>query len=176
VTALPDADLTSKCVEMFLKNPQPPEPGRSAVWMFGQDYFPAANHWVEIWMVTGNHTMMPGTPEGAPKIIHVGPDGHRGGPYPKYHHHADNLMFFSGTDPDRPQDLGAQVEFHLGEGSQEQVFHFEAPRCIVIPRGVRHFPMIVTGFKRPFVVTDILTAPTRTAAGTETDFSYITPA
>jgi hypothetical protein len=176
VTALPAADLVSNCVEMFLKNPQPPEPGRSAVWMFGQDHFPAADHWVEIWMVTGNHTMMPGTPQGAAKIIHVGPDGHRGGPYPKYHHNADNLMFFSGTDPEHPQSLGAHVEFHLGEGGQEQVFHFETPRCIVIPRGVRHFPMIVTGFKRPFVVTDILTAPTRTAAGTETDFSYVTPA
>ena len=37
-----------------------------------------------------------GTPQGAAKIIHVGPDGHRGGPYPKYHRNADNLMFFSG--------------------------------------------------------------------------------
>jgi hypothetical protein len=161
---------------MFLKNPQPPEPGRSAVWMFGQEHFPAANHWVESWLVTGNHTMMPGTPKGAEKIIHVGPDGHRGGPYPKYHHKADNMMFFTGTDPTLPHRLGALVEFHLGEGEQEQVFRFDVPRCIFIPRGVRHFPMIVTKFERPFVITDILTAPTRTAAGTETDFSYIAPA
>jgi hypothetical protein len=160
---------------MFLKDPRPPEPGRSAVWMFGQDHFPTASQWVEIWMVTGEHTMMPGTPAGAPKIIHVGPDGHRGGPYPKYHHNAENLMFFSGTDPDQPRDLGAHVEFHLGEGEREQVFEFDEPRCIVIPPGVRHFPMIVTRFRRPFVVTDILMAPTRTAAGTETDFSYVTP-
>jgi hypothetical protein len=85
-------------------------------------------------------------------------------------------MFFAGTDPEHPRDLGAQVEFHLGEGAQAQVFRFDEPRCIVIPRGVRHFPMIVTGWRRPFMITDILTAPTRTAAGTETDFSFVTPA
>ncbi|WP_402468422.1 hypothetical protein [Isoptericola aurantiacus] len=160
---------------MFLKDPRPPEPGKSPVWMYGRDYFPDAEHWVEIWMVTGDHTMMPGTAAGAEKIVHLGPDGHRGGPYPKYHHDADNLMFFTGTDPDAPRDLGAHVEFHLGEGDAMQVFHFEEPRCIVIPRGVRHFPMIVSGLRRPFVVTDVLTAPTRSAAGTETDFSFVAP-
>lgn len=167
--------LAGNCVELFLKDPQPPEPGKSAVWMFGQDYFPAATHWVEIWHVTGEHTMMPGTPAGAEKIIHLGPDGHQGGPYPKYHHNADNLMFFTGTDPENPRDLGAHVEFHLGEGDAEQVFHFDEPRAIVVPAGVRHFPMVVTGFRRPFTIVDILTAPTRTAAGTETDFSYVAP-
>jgi len=176
VSRPPKADLSANCVEMFLKDPKPPEPGKAAVWMYGQDHFPAAEHWIETWMVTGDHVMMPGTPAGAEKIIHVGPDGHRGGPYPKFHHNADNLMIFTGTDPANPRDLGAHVEFHLGEGDQAQVFHFDAPRCIVIPRGVRHFPMIVTGWRRPFVITDILTAPTRTAAGTETDFSYETPA
>jgi hypothetical protein len=169
-------DLAAHLVEMHLKDPQPPEPGKSAVWMYGRDYFPDANHWVETWMVTGDHTMMPGTREGEEKIIHLGPDGHQGGPYPKYHHGADNLMLFVGTDPEHPRDLGAHVEFHLGEGEEEQVFHFDEPRAIAIPRGVRHFPMIVTGLRRPFLITDILTAPTRQAAGTETDFSFVTPA
>jgi hypothetical protein len=169
-------DLSACCVEMFLKDPKPPEPGKSAVWMFGRDYYAQADQWVEIWMVTGDHTMMPGTPAGVPKVIHLGPDGHHGGPYPKYHHNADNLMFFTGTDPARPRDLGAHVEFHLGGPERQQIFHFEEPRCIVIPRGVRHFPMVVTAFRRPFVITDILTAQTRTAAGTETDFSYVSPA
>jgi hypothetical protein len=70
-------------------------------------------------------------------------------------------------------DLGAHVEFHLGEGENEQVHHFDTPRCIVIPRGMRHFPMKVTEFRRPFVIVDLLTAPTRRAAGTATDFTYV---
>jgi hypothetical protein len=56
------------------------------------------------------------------------------------------------------------------------VFHFDEPRCIVIPKGVRHFPMIVSAFRRPFVITDLLMAPTRAAAGTQTDFNYVAPA
>ena len=167
------AMLVDHCVKMLLKEPKPPEPGKSSVFMFGQDHFKDAAHWVEIWMVTANHVMMPGTPKGADQIIHIGPDGHRGGPYPKIHHYADNLMFFYGTDPANMNDLGAHVEFHLGKGEDEVVFEFDEPRCINIPKGVRHFPMYVTQFRRNFFITDILTAPTRQAAGTETDFSFV---
>jgi hypothetical protein len=168
-----DATAEGGQIELMFKNPRPPEPGRSPVFMYGADVFPPARHWVEIWTVTGEHTMMPGTPAGTKKIIHLGPDGHQGGPYPKYHHNADNLMFFYGTDPDRPLDLGAQVEFHLGEGESERVLRFDHPCAVAIPRGVRHFPMVVSAFRRPFVVVDMLMAPTRQAAGTQTDFSYV---
>jgi hypothetical protein len=160
------------CVTMFLKRHNPPEAGRSDVFMFGEDHFKNAAHWVEIWTVTGNNMMMQGTPKGAQQIVHIGPDGHKGGPYPKYHHHADNLMFFYGTDPHNPNDLGAHVEFHLGEGDEEEVFEFDEPRCIFIPKGVRHGPMYITESRQNLIIIDILTAPTRTAAGTESDFSY----
>jgi hypothetical protein len=158
---------------MFLKEPKPPEPGKSSVFMFGQDHFKGADHWIEIWTVTGNHAMMQGTPNGAEPIIHIGPDGHRGGPYPKYHHNADNLMIFYGTDPENLKDLGAHVEFHLGEGIDEEVFEFDQPRCIFIPKGVRHGPLYVTKFCRNFMIMDILTAPTRQLAGTDNDFDYV---
>jgi hypothetical protein len=161
------------CVTMFLKHNKPPEPGRSDVFMFGQDHFKEANQWVEIWTVTGNNMMMQGTPKDGEPIIHIGPDGHRGGPYPKYHRNADNLMFFYGTDPDNLNDLGAHVEFHLGEGDDEEVFEFDQPRCIFVPSGVRHGPLYVTQFRRNFIIFDMLTAPTRKAAGTENDFSYV---
>jgi hypothetical protein len=160
------------CVTMFLKQHGSPEPGRSSVFMFGQDHFEQAGHWVEMWMVTGNNMLMQGTPKAAEQIIHIGPDGHRGGPYPKYHRNADNLMFFYGTDPNDFNDLGAHVEFHLGEGEDEEVFEFDEPRCVFVPKGVRHGPMYVTNFRRNLIVFDVLTAPTRQAAGTENDFSY----
>lgn len=165
--------FAENCVKMFLKEPKPPEPGKSSVYLFGQDHFSGAGHWVEIWTVTGNHAMMQGTPKGAEPIIHIGPDGHRGGPYPKYHHNADNLMFFYGTDPDDLTDLGAHVEFHLGEGEDEETFEFDQPRCIFIPKGVRHGPLYVTNFRRNFMIMDILTAPTRKLAGTDNDFNYV---
>jgi len=161
------------CVPMFHKRNSPPEPGRSDVLMFGKDHFSEASHWIEIWTVTGNHEFLMGTPKSAEKIIHVGPDGHKGGPYPKYHRNADNLMLFYGTDPNNLSDLGAHVEFHLAEGEDEEVFEFDEPRCIFIPRGVRHYPLYVSEFRRKFLIFDILTAPTRQAAGTESDFSYV---
>ena len=161
------------CITMFLKHHNSPEPGRSDVFMFGEDHFKGAAHWVEIWTVTGNNMMMQGTPKDGDPIIHIGPDGHRGGPYPKYHRHADNLMFFYGTDPGNLTDLGAHVEFHLGEGDDEEVFHFDEPRCIFVPKGVRHGPMYITDFRRNLVIFDLLTAPTRSAAGTENDFTYV---
>lgn len=163
---------SNNCVTMILKEPRPPEQGKSSVFMFGQDCFKDAGHWIEIWTVTGNHAMMQGTPRNAEPIIHVGPDGHRGGPYPKYHHNADNLMFFYGTEPDNLTDLGAHVEIHLGQGEDEEIFEFDQARCIFIPKGVRHGPLYVTKFRRNFVIMDILTAPTRQLAGTDNDFSY----
>jgi hypothetical protein len=139
----------NNCVTMFLKQSNPPG------------------------TVTGNHMMMQGTPKGVEKLIHIGPDGNKGGPYPKYHRKADNMMFFYGTDPNNLNDLGAHVEFHLGEGEDEEVFGFDEPRCIFIPKGVRHGPLYVTNFHRNFIIFDILSAPTRIDAGTETDFSYV---
>ena len=161
------------CVKMHLKEPKPPEPGKSSVYMFGQDHFKDAGHWVEIWTVTGPHAMMQGTPPGAEPIIHIGPDGNKGGPYPKYHHKADNMMFFYSTDPDNMRDLGAHVEFHVGEGEDEEAFEFDEPRAIFIPKGVRHGPLYVSNFRRNFVIVDIMTAPTRQLAGTANDFDYV---
>jgi hypothetical protein len=161
------------CVRLFVKQNNPPEPGRSDVFMFGQEHFQASPFWVEIWTVTGKTMLMQGTPKGTEQIFHFGADGHRGGPYPKYHHNADNIMVFAGTDPRNMKDLGAHVEFHVGEGDEEKIFEFDEPRTIFIPKGVRHGPLYVTNFRRNFTIFDLLTAPTRKAAGTDNDFSYV---
>jgi len=164
------ADL---CMEMFEKTDNPPLPGKSSVLMFGQDYFKEAPNWVEIMTITGDFKMMEGTPEGTEKIIHVGPDGHKGGPYPKRIHNADKMMFFYGTDPDKTDDLGACVEFHLGEGDKEEVLEFDQPRCVFIPKGLRHGPVFVSNFRRNLIIFTVLTTSTREAAGIVTDFDYV---
>lgn len=158
---------------MFLKSDNPPIPGKSPVLMFGKDNFKDATNWVEITTVTGDFMMMEGTPKGAKKVIHIGLDGHKGGPYPKYHRKADKIMFFYGTDPNNLNDLGAHVEFHLGEGKEEEVFEFDEPRCVFIPKGVRHGPIYITKFRRNLIIFDVLVAPTRAAADIVTDFDYI---
>ena len=147
------------CVKMFHKQDNPPIPGKSPVLMFGQDHLKDATNWVELTTVTGNFMMMEGTPKGVEKIIHIGPDGHQGGPYPKYNLSADKTMIFYGTDPDNLDDLGAHVEFHLGEEDDEEVFEFDEPRCVFIPKGVRHGPIYVTQFRRNVIIFSVLAVP-----------------
>lgn len=161
------------CVKMIVKEDKPPIPGKSSVLMFGQDCFQGAPNWVEMMTITGDFMMMEGTPKSAEKIVHVGPDGHKGGPYPKWAQHADKMMFFYGTDPDHTDDLGAHVEFHLGEGKDEEVLEFDEPRCVYIPKGLRHGPVYITGHHRNLTVITVLTTPTREAAGIVTDFDYV---
>jgi hypothetical protein len=101
------------------------------------------------------------------------PDGHKGGPYPKYNMHADKLMIFSGSDPDNLHDLGAHVEFHLGEGDDESVFHFDEPRAIFVPQGVRHGPVYITEFRRNLTMFVVFTVPSKQAAGIEQAWDYV---
>jgi hypothetical protein len=170
----------NNCVKMFLKQDKPPRPGRSGVFYFGSDpaecgeqAFKDATHFVMIKPITGNHMMMSGFYKGQGKKIYTYPDGHEGGPYPKTHRKADNLMFFVGTDPNNINDLGAHVEFHVGQGEDEEVFEFDEPRCVFIPKGVRHGPLYVTKFRRNFIIFDIHTGPNRIAVDTVQDVTYI---
>lgn len=164
---------TNFCAKMFLKSDNPPIPGKSPVLMCGRDHFEGSAHWVEITTVTGNFMMMQGTPKDAEKIVHVGPDGHKGGPYPKYILNADRMIFFYGTDTNNLNDLGAHVEFHLGTGEGEEVFEFDEPRSVFVPQGVRYGPIYITEFRRNLIIFDVLEAPTRGAAGIVTDFDYL---
>ncbi len=141
--------------------------------MFGQDFFRNATNWVEAWIVTGDYSLMEGTPEGADKIVHIGPDGHKGGPYPKRRQNADETIFFFGIDPANLNDLGGHVEFHLGEGEDEQIFEFDEPRGVFIPKGVRFGPIFITGVYRNMMVFDVLSTASRTDAATVNDFDYV---
>jgi len=162
------------CVTMFLKPENSSLINKSSVFMFGQEFFQAATNWVESWIVTGEITLMEGTPEGAEKIIHIGPDGHKGGPYPKRRLNADETFFFFGADPTDMNCLGGHVEFHLGEGEEKQIFEFDEPRAIYIPRGVRYGPIFFTGVYRNILVFQVLSLPSRADSETINDFDYIT--
>jgi len=161
------------CVELFHRPENPPRPGKSPVMMFGDKYFQDAKHWVEIITVTGNFMMYEGLDKGRQALIHIGPDGHRGGPYPKTILNADKLMFFYGINPENMEDLGAHVEIHLGKDENARVLEFDSPRCVFIPRETRYGPIYVTKFRQNLIIFDVLTAPSKGAAVFVTDFDYI---
>jgi hypothetical protein len=162
----------NNCVKMFLRPDNPPRPGRTPVFLFDREYFKDTPYFVEILTITGNVSMMQGTPKGSEKVVHIMSGGFKGGPYPKTNRKADEMLFFYGTDSNNLNDLGAHVEFHLGKGNDEEVFEFDEPRCVFVPRGVRHGPLYFTQFHRNFIIFDLITAPTRLAADQVTDFSF----
>jgi len=61
-------------------------------------------------------------------------------------HPFDEVLGFFGTNPDDPDDLGAEIEFWLGDEK-----HILTKSCLVyIPAGLKHCPLIHRRVDRPF--------------------------
>jgi hypothetical protein len=85
---------------------------------------PGAPYMETVWFMTSNDT----------------------GPAP-HEHDFDEFIGFIGTDPDRPEELGAELVFYIGD---EPVTVTKS--CLVyIPRGVRHSPIIIPKMERPLI-------------------------
>jgi hypothetical protein len=169
--------LHNNCVEMMLREDNPPRPGRAGTFIFGQefewqDYLKEAPNLVEILPITGNYMMMNGFPRDFEKKQYDMGD-HKGGPYPKYHHGADKTMIFCGADTANLKSLGAHVEFHLGEGESAEIFEFDEPRAVFIPKGTRYGPIYITNFRHNLIIINVLTVNSKKAAQTANDWDYI---
>ena len=66
------------CIKMTLKTDREPIRGKSPVYMFGKEHLDQAANWVEIMTITDDFMMMEGTSKEEEKIVHIGPDGHKG--------------------------------------------------------------------------------------------------
>lgn len=102
----------------------------------------------------------PGAPEGFLELL-LWIDGKKlaGAPYmecvwfkttndtgPEYHvHDFDEIIGFVGSDPENPDELGAQVDFVLGD----ETISIEKSCLFYIPRGVGHSPITVPKMDRP---------------------------
>ncbi len=69
---------------------------------------------------------------------------------PHVHDH-DEVVYFIGSDPKDIGDLGAEVNFQIGEKGQEEDHIFSVPTAVVIPKGVWHCPMYALKFQKPFL-------------------------
>lgn len=163
----------NNCVTMYLRKDNPPRPGRAGTFVFGQQQFQDANQYFNIQIITGNHMMMNGFPHSIEKKVFTMPDGHQGGPYPKWNQNADEMMLFYGTDPNNINDLGAHVAFHLGEGDDKEIFEFDEPRCIFIPQGVKHGPIYITKYRRDLIIFKVFTQPSPEACNIVNDWNYV---
>jgi len=66
-------------------------------------------------------------------------------------HDYEEVFLFIGTNPDDVNDLGAEVEFWLGEGEDLEKVVFNTSSSILIPPGLAHFPQFIRNVKRPII-------------------------
>jgi hypothetical protein len=71
-------------------------------------------------------------------------------------HPNDEVLVFLGMDPERPDYLGAEIEFRMGE--EQEVHVFDTPAAVVAPRGFVHCPLITRKVEKPYAFTAICLA------------------
>jgi hypothetical protein len=64
-------------------------------------------------------------------------------------HDEDEIFLFLGTNPKDANDLGADVEFWLGEGEQTEKIAINTSTFVFIPKGLVHMPIYFRNVKRP---------------------------
>jgi hypothetical protein len=64
-------------------------------------------------------------------------------------HDYDEAIYFIGSDPHNFSDLGAEVEFSIGE--EEEKYVFDKPTAVVIPKGLPHCPIVTRRLDRPYL-------------------------
>ncbi len=70
------------------------------------------------------------------------------GPAPHVHDFPEFIAFI-GTDPENPEELGAEIEFYMGE---DQGYDSTTKSTIIfVPAGVLHGPIIVPKMSRPVI-------------------------
>ena len=76
-------------------------------------------------------------------------------PNPHIHEHShdyDEIVLHIGSDPDNPEDLGADMEFGLGN----DLLSFNTTYGMYIPRELVHGPLLWTDVRRPHIEMAIM--------------------
>ena len=71
-------------------------------------------------------------------------------------HDYEEVFLFLGTDPNDTANLGAEVEFWLGEGDGLEKAVFTTSSAIYVAPGVAHFPQIWKNVTRPIMTMVIM--------------------
>jgi hypothetical protein len=71
--------------------------------------------------------------------------------HPPHKHDYDEIFLFLGTNQDDVNDLGAEVEFWMGEGEQTEIIAIYTTAFVFVPKGLVHMPMYFRNVKRPLM-------------------------
>jgi len=68
-----------------------------------------------------------------------------------HRHNCDELFLFIGSNAKDPDDLGADVEFWMGEGKDLEKVKVNTTSLIYVPKNLLHLPLFAKNVKRPFL-------------------------
>jgi hypothetical protein len=102
---------------------------------------PSANTIVEYGFISGNLTM--GQAKSSEDF-----ESHR--------HDYEEVFLFLGTNPHDTTDLGAEIEFWLGEGKERDKVVLTTSSAVYVPGGLVHFPLTYRNVKRPVMQVTIM--------------------
>jgi hypothetical protein len=71
-------------------------------------------------------------------------------------HDYEEIFLFLGTDPNNTANLGAEVEFWLGEGDSLEKAVFTTSSAVYVAPGVAHFPQIWKNVTRPVMTMVVM--------------------
>ena len=73
-------------------------------------------------------------------------------------HDFDQFLWFLGGDPMDVGNLGAEIEFSLGEEQEKHIINTAS--IVYIPKGLYHCPLNYKVVHKPFAVLDVFLSPT----------------
>lgn len=83
--------------------------------------------------------------------------------HPPHIHRDPELLFHIGSDPDNPQDLGAEIEMYLGPELEKHVINTS---CVIyIPPNFIHSPWKPLKTTRPWIFIEVNQGPKHTEKG-----------
>jgi hypothetical protein len=70
---------------------------------------------------------------------------------PPHKHNCEEIFLFLGTNPKDSDDLGAEVEFWLGEGEATEKIKCDTSAVIFIPKDLLHLPFFCRNVRKPLL-------------------------
>jgi hypothetical protein len=71
---------------------------------------------------------------------------------PPHKHNLQEMFIFLGTNKDDPNDLGADIEFWMGQGKEADKLSFSSSALICVPPNLAHMPLIYRNVKKPLLL------------------------
>jgi hypothetical protein len=73
-----------------------------------------------------------------------------------HRHLSEELFMFTGSNMDNPDQLGAEIEYWLGEGQDAEQFIITDPTVVLVPAGTVHCPIYFRKVDKPPVFMTVI--------------------